>query len=93
MLRRQALVKERSRRSVKGLKQQRSRAEEGVLGVGLQKTAEMDEVCYPFRRLGANAVNGGKRRPRAPKGGRIARHRRTGSAYKLERVMGHYYLQ
>ena len=64
MLRRQALVKERSRRSVKGLKQQRSRAEEGVLGVGLQKTAEMDEVRYPFRRLGANAVNGGKRRPR-----------------------------
>jgi hypothetical protein len=63
MVRRQALVKERSRRSVKGLKQQRSKAEEGVLGVGLQKTAEMDEVRYPFRRLGANTVNGGKRRP------------------------------
>lgn len=63
MVRRQALVKERSRRSVKGLKQQRSKAEEGVLGVGLQKTAEMDEVRYPFHRPGANAVNGGKRRP------------------------------
>lgn len=35
-----------------------------MLGVGLQKTAEMDEVRYPFRRPGANAVNGGKRRPR-----------------------------
>lgn len=64
MARKQALVKERSRRSVKGSKQQRRRAEEGVLGVGLQKAAEMDEVRYPFRRLGANAVNGGKRRPR-----------------------------
>lgn len=48
MARRQALVKERSRRSVKGSKQQRSRAEEGVLGVGLQKNAEMDEVRYPL---------------------------------------------
>ena len=61
MARRQALVKERSRMSVKGSKQQRSKAEERVARC---RFAEMDEVRYPFRRLGANAVNGGKRRPR-----------------------------
>ena len=56
-------AQQKEREGIKAAKQQRSR-EEGVLGVGLQKSAESEGPLSPFADFGANTVNGGKRRPR-----------------------------